>query len=161
MDSRGARIASPLAAYGAFLYAGLGDDDNGVSLTVLSAFARQDVDPWEQAATLSRLPAASAQTQLVAMLGALPGQRSLAHRIEIAGRLIPLLPRHTRPGSAAGGKIQQLLMGEGSAKRGEFTMILLYLVSMILAMWIYSGVTAKPPAGSGAENPAQVSTKSP
>ena len=32
-----------------FLYASVGDDNNGMPLTVLSALARMDVDPWEEA----------------------------------------------------------------------------------------------------------------
>jgi hypothetical protein len=53
------------------MYAAVGDDDNGMSLTVLSALARQNVDSWEQAAALSRLPAESAHTKPVALLEAL------------------------------------------------------------------------------------------
>lgn len=34
------------------LYAAVGDDNNGVLLTVVSVLARQDVDPWEQVARL-------------------------------------------------------------------------------------------------------------
>jgi len=50
-------LRSDIAAkFGNFLYAPVGEDNNGVLLTVLSALARQNVDPWEEAADLSRLP---------------------------------------------------------------------------------------------------------
>jgi hypothetical protein len=39
-----------------FLLAPIGDDNNGMLLSVLSALARLDVDPWEEAAVLARLP---------------------------------------------------------------------------------------------------------
>ena len=39
-----------------FLYAAVGEDHNGMPLTVLSALARVDVDPWEEAAKLMQLP---------------------------------------------------------------------------------------------------------
>jgi hypothetical protein len=43
-----------------FLYASVGEDSNGMPLTVLSALARVDVDPWEEASKLTQLPRASA-----------------------------------------------------------------------------------------------------
>ena len=57
--------------YDKFLYASVGDDNNGMPLTVLSALARVDVDPWEEASKLTRLPPGSAATQLASLLGAL------------------------------------------------------------------------------------------
>jgi len=54
-----------------FLYASVGDDQNGMPLTVLSALARMDVDPWEEASKLTQLPPESAVTQLASLLGAL------------------------------------------------------------------------------------------
>jgi hypothetical protein len=42
---------SPLGSeFDDFLYASIGEDSNGVLLSVLSALARLDVDPWEEAA---------------------------------------------------------------------------------------------------------------
>jgi hypothetical protein len=54
-----------------FLYASVGDDNNGMPLTVLSALARMDVVPWEEASKLMLLPQETAVTQLVALLGSL------------------------------------------------------------------------------------------
>jgi len=39
-----------------FLCASIGEEENGMALSVMSAFARRNVDPWEEAARLSRLP---------------------------------------------------------------------------------------------------------
>jgi hypothetical protein len=39
-----------------FLYAPLGEDRRGSSVTVLSMLARLGVDPWSEASELSRLP---------------------------------------------------------------------------------------------------------
>ena len=39
-----------------FLFAPIGDDRNDMPLSVLSALARLDVDPWEEAAELARWP---------------------------------------------------------------------------------------------------------
>ena len=42
-----------------FSYATVGDEDNGVVLTILSVLARCGVDPWNEAARLNELPTGS------------------------------------------------------------------------------------------------------
>jgi hypothetical protein len=144
---------TPDSAFNPFLYASVGDDADGMSLSLLSAFARQDVDPWEQAAALSRLPAESAHVQLVAMLGALPRHASLADRNVIAGRLIPLLPKEPAHGPAAGRDILRVMGGEGSPEGRELRLAMVYLALMILGLWLFSGGSAAPPQPGGAEHP--------
>lgn len=39
-----------------FLFAPIGEDKNDMPLSMLSALARLDIDPWQEAAELSRLP---------------------------------------------------------------------------------------------------------
>jgi hypothetical protein len=39
--------------FNAFLLAEIGDDGSGLALNLLSAFARRDLDPWQQAEHLS------------------------------------------------------------------------------------------------------------
>lgn len=76
-----------------FLYASVDEGANGTLLSVLSALARLDIDPWQEAADLARMSRASATRRLATLIGALPGQ-SLAHRDSgiVAVRLIALLP---------------------------------------------------------------------
>ena len=62
------------STYNDFLYAPVGEDKNGVFLTVLSMLARQNVDPWEEAADLNRLPRDSAKQKLVSMITASSGR---------------------------------------------------------------------------------------
>lgn len=76
-----------------FLYAPIGEESNGMQLSVLSALARQNVDPWEEAAMLTRLPGETAMRKLAALIAALPN--GPAARIDpetIAARLVALLP---------------------------------------------------------------------
>jgi len=76
-----------------FLYAPVGDDRNGMLLSVLSALARLNVDPWKEAAELSRLPKDTAIGRLAALIASLPDGRSeFPDREAIAARLIALLP---------------------------------------------------------------------
>lgn len=76
-----------------FLYAPIGQDKNGVPLSMLSLFARRDTDPWEEAEKLCRLPKASAVAELSAMLdtGA-PHTLAAPDQALLAARLIGLLP---------------------------------------------------------------------
>jgi hypothetical protein len=76
-----------------FLYSFVGQDANGLPLSVLSVIARHDVDPWEEAAKLSQLPERAAVSQLVSMLGAPPqGPPDSEQQTRTAARLIALLP---------------------------------------------------------------------
>ena len=77
-----------------FLYAPIGQDNGGMPLSVLSALARQGVDPWEEAAKLTKLPEEKAVSQLVSLLATFP-RATLAcpDPATIASRLITLLPR--------------------------------------------------------------------
>jgi hypothetical protein len=77
-----------------FLFATIGEEENHASLTVLSALSRQGIDPWRQAARLSRLPREMATQSLTSIIEALPsaGRPKSDSRL-IAARLIALLPR--------------------------------------------------------------------
>ncbi len=63
-------------------------------LSVVSALARADVDPWQEAANLARLPAASAIKRLASLIATPPD--GLSEDLDpgtIASRLVALLPR--------------------------------------------------------------------
>jgi hypothetical protein len=79
-----------------FLYASIGEDQNGLLLRVLSVLARSDLDPWEEAARLARLPEKYATARLAELIAALPGRPSGPIVTgTIAARLIALLPRRS------------------------------------------------------------------
>jgi len=80
--------------FNAFLFAPIGESRNGMLLSVLSALARQDVDPWGEAAELSRLPRETAIRRLSSLIAGMPDE--LAEGCDaptVAARLIALLPR--------------------------------------------------------------------
>jgi hypothetical protein len=82
------------AAFDDFLYAPIGADKNGSALSVLSALARLNLDPWQEAAELSEMPKDLAAARLEKLIGRLPrGQWEEANSGTIADRLIALLPR--------------------------------------------------------------------
>jgi hypothetical protein len=63
---------SPLigSEFDEFLGASIGEDRNGMGLTILSALARLDVDPWEEATSLARMPRNAAVVRLKALIDA-------------------------------------------------------------------------------------------
>lgn len=78
-----------------FLYAVVGEEKNGTELTVLSALARLDLDPWEEAARLARLTNEAATKALAAAIQSLPGVEWSASDIQSkAVALVERLPRH-------------------------------------------------------------------
>ena len=80
-----------------FLYAPVGAEENKMTLSVLSALSRLNVDPWLEAAELSELPKDTAARRLASLITRLPGGRWAQGDCEvIANRLVELLPRESR-----------------------------------------------------------------
>ena len=87
---------SPLigSEFDEFLGASIGEDQNGTGLTVLSAFARLNVDPWQEATSLARMPRNAAVVRLNALIDALPSEPAIdIPSGTIAADLVALLPR--------------------------------------------------------------------
>ena len=82
------------AEFDKFLYAPIREDRNGTPLSVLSALARLDVDPWQEAASLARMPRDAAAVRLTALIAALPDEptRDIPAKT-IAADLVALLPK--------------------------------------------------------------------
>jgi hypothetical protein len=76
-----------------FLYAPIGVGSNDMPVSVLSAFARLNLDPWQQAATLRDMPRPSAAHRLAELIAQLPGEWAKPDLAATAQRLIELLPR--------------------------------------------------------------------
>ncbi|HEV7606380.1 MAG TPA: hypothetical protein VGO61_03545 [Steroidobacteraceae bacterium] len=94
-------MTAPLSQdFNAFLYAPIGEDANGMPLTLLSALARLGVDPWDEAASLATLSQDSATQRLASLLGE-PSTEAEPHAdatatVTVARRLIALLHRSPR-----------------------------------------------------------------
>ena len=76
-----ANVASPFfrdPTYDPFLFAEIGEERNGMLLSVVSALARLDLDPWREAASLSRLQIPAATERLSSLLAPLPGSQTKA-----------------------------------------------------------------------------------
>jgi hypothetical protein len=129
--------------YDRFLYASVGDDNNGMPLTVLSALARLDVDPWEEASKLTRLPPESAASQLASLLGAL--RHTPVTDLDPARLAAPLIALLPRPRDHAPFLLKAFAQA-APAKQPEVVSTLLtvstYLIFMLLIQWLMGSLQA-------------------
>ncbi len=76
-----------------FLFAVVGEERNGMQLTVLTTLARLGIDPWGEAARLAKLPRETASVALGRVIAELPtGNWTMADVPLMATRLIDRLP---------------------------------------------------------------------
>ena len=76
-----------------FLFASVGEEQNGVPLSVVSALTRLGIDPWEEASRLTPLPKARAAETLAKLIARLPIRRTESwDDLVICRRLVELLP---------------------------------------------------------------------
>ena len=93
MDHR-SRFSTLSARYDDFLFAPVCEDPNGLRLSVLSALARFNVDPWEEAARLAAMPKQIAETTLLSILDLVSGRSwKSSEAAAAAAQLVRLLPR--------------------------------------------------------------------
>jgi hypothetical protein len=129
---RASSLSKLPSAYDDFLYAPVGESTNGALLTVLSVLARQNLDPWREAADLSRMPQDTAAQRLISMITVSPGQSS--NQAAVADRLIALLPR--RIAAADGAPRSTRADPAGSRPALNLVVIAIYIGVMILSQWI-------------------------
>ena len=130
-------------SFNPFLFATVceGRDENPVS--VISALARLDLDPWTEAAKLASMPAVGATERLSSLLASVAPQPD---RETIVARLVALLPPPARANVTPG--TRELNTFGASYLQCLGVMWLIILASMAVSAWI-----APAPAG-GAHVPA-------
>ncbi len=133
-----------------FLFAAIGDERDGPLLSVVSALARLDVDPWIEAASLAHMPRPLAIGRLTSLLASLPKSSTTGLVPEvIAARLIELLPHAKGFSTPAPAAIRQA----APARRSRMKIGLGILAVLLLAYVIVSWRTQDAPGG-GANPPA-------
>ncbi len=141
-----------------FLFAPIGEQSNGMLLSVLSALARLDLDPWQEAAKLARLPGKTATERLASLIASLPEtslpDESWAHPDPetSAARLVALLPRQAgiivSPATALPG------IGAVTGSRAFF-----HVMSLIFVLSVLFFVAGRQPVAQIGANHAAVSEK--
>jgi hypothetical protein len=133
-----ASSTSVSSEFNAFLYSPIGEDKNGVLVTVLSALARQNADPWQQAADLNGLPRDTAVQKLTSIISALPSHRSMPEDpTPIAVRLIGLLPGRGRLLSGRSNAADMLLPGPPQSLP-KALWIAAYVALLLFNLWLFS-----------------------
>jgi hypothetical protein len=123
---------SPLGSeFDNFLFAPIGEDRNGMLLSVLSALARLDVDPWQEADDLARLPGETATQRLASLIAALPDGAHLDPGA-VATRLIALLPRRASSDIPS----REMLFGISAGPRGFIYAIVIFMTFVLGIQWM-------------------------
>lgn len=120
-----------------FLQATVGEEHDGVPLTMISALARLDLDPWDEAGRLSSLAKPEAGEQLARTIVRLAGTRwPTPEARRIADDLIELLPTRAQTREAAAGSFAK---HPTLASGKRFWLICLLLLAAAVAAMIASG----------------------
>ncbi len=121
-----------------FLFADIGIEGSGMSLSVISALARQGLDPWQEAGRLAKLPRTAATDGLARLIVAMPASLwPMPDATAIAARLVALLPRKDERGSDPSTVFfSNPLSVEKSAASGPWLMV------AVLAMALLAGIAA-------------------
>jgi hypothetical protein len=110
-----------------FLFAAVGDQQNGMPLNVVSGLTRLGLDPWEEAARLAALPRGRAAETLAPIIARLPFDRSQSSDdLIISRQLVELLPEQQR--AALSGREPT------DAKRKRFMQAMILLACLALGM---------------------------
>ena len=119
--------------YDAFLFAEVGEDRAGAAVTVLSALARLDLEPWTEARELSLLNREDAQMRLTTHFEAITDIPALALASgSRAAKLVSLLPKRT-PLRVS----KSLDAGTDSIPKPSFFWTTLALLGVAVLMWIF------------------------
>ncbi len=154
--TRSASISRLTSEFDDFLFAPIGDERNGMLLSVLSALARLGVDPWLEAAHLTHMPEETATERMASLIAALPDRPSAQpDSASVAARLIALLPR----GNATN-KALRAPTPDGPAAAKSQTILFVTLMALLLGAQFFTA-SRQSPAPVGGEIAPASSTVSP
>jgi hypothetical protein len=110
-----------------FLFAEVGVEGNGGTLSVVSVFARKGEDAWHEAGLLAALPRAGAIEKLALTIAGMPNSIwTSTDATEIATRLVSLLPARASSG---------ILQSGGRARpRMDFLILAILLSALVFAV---------------------------
>jgi len=116
-----------------FLYAVLGQDRAGNTISVLSALARLGHDPWDEAAELSALSSAAAQTRLQGHMARFPDIPAEAWDPHATiPHLVALLPQSSRATIGTGTTLPVGVKLPGIGALFAIALVVLFLVQTFI-----------------------------
>jgi hypothetical protein len=132
-----------------FLGASIREDRNGTGLSVLSALARLDIDPWQEAASLARMSGEAAAGRLSALIDALPYEPASAVPSKTIADLVALLPKTKKLNVSSPDNVLAVV----GAPQARIRIALCALVLLIGAVVLTLSANHPPGSGVGAEPP--------
>jgi hypothetical protein len=123
-----------------FLFAAIGEATNGMPLSVVSALARMDLDPWHEAASLAAMSVETATGKLTSLLAALPALKRLEPGIT-AARLIALLQRPDPDARSSAAAVATLAITHPPARMR----VILVAIYIILLLGAQFALISRPP----------------
>jgi hypothetical protein len=139
--------------FNAFLFASIDEGVCEARLSVVSALARLDLDPWQEAAELTELPRDTAVQRLAALLSKLrEGGPANSDSHTIAQRLIALLPGRIGPASGSS-------PADVSGADMQVTMIMTLFILMSMIFTAASGLDGRGSPGTSNASPAPAATE--
>ena len=145
--TRSASASIERSQFEAFLVAPIGLEQNGMLLSVLSALARLDIDPWCEAASLAEMSTEAATERMRLLIAALPEETSAhSNADEIAARLIALLPPRqliSRPLSS------KIMAGNTGVPANYRVIIFLILMALLMGPQLLMRSAQSPAQGGG------------
>ena len=133
-----------------FLFANIGTEGSGMPLSVISALARQGLDPWQEAGRLAKLPQTAATEGLARLIAAMPADLApMPDKTAVAARLVALLPRQQHrgidmhPAFSSGAR-----PGAGARAKGLQVMSALLALAVLVALAAYVAPPSAPPVAT-------------
>jgi len=137
-----------------FLFADIGVESTGMPLSVISALARQGLDPWQEAGRLARLPRTVAADGLARLIAAMPASLwPMPDARRIAGRLVALLPGQDSCASVADAVSSSTSLPE-AAVRSSNPWLIAAIVAIALLAGVATYIAPTPPTVPGSASPA-------
>jgi hypothetical protein len=122
--------------FDAFLYGPIGEDANGMPVSLLTAMARRDIDAWNEAAELAELPIESANARLASLLETIPNGPPPGECVRVATRLVALLHQAHAP------RVHSAAAPAESATAGRFRTVnpaIYYVIALIvMLLWLWA-----------------------
>ena len=144
-----------------FLFAAIGEDRNGTTLSVLSALARLDVDPWREATSLARMSREAAAERLTALIDTLPCEPASAIPSKTsAAALVALLPKSKSP---AARPYDAVVTGTGLSRTQTLLAVGAFAVMMLVVAAVSTRLSPGPKEGanSSAHHVAETAAAAP
>jgi hypothetical protein len=132
--------------YDAFLFAPVGEERSGMSLSVVSALARMDLDPWQEAACLAALPPESATQRIAAMLEALPSLLLKPPDVLIRAKgLAAMLPRPVSSVTSPAAALSAATPAAVTRPPANAVFLVLYIIFMLATQLLVTHLLPPPP----------------